>query len=169
MVVRPKVFRRKGTVPYGHCTKKFWTSLFVVPKSFVRKSFYAILFVPNCRWTKMYSPLKCSVISKSSPQKRFACSQCDMAFTGTSHLKRHMLTHTGVRPYSCSYCSKSYTQSNDLMKHLKIHLGLNVYRCDSDGCQEGFSKFFELKKHKESHYNHLIADDDIYVDEEIKI
>jgi uncharacterized Zn-finger protein len=91
-----------------------------------------------------------------------------MSFTGASHLKRHMLTHSGARPYSCSHCPKAYTQSNDLVKHLRTHFGPNVYRCDIGDCHEAFAKFNELKKHKREHYisGEMITEEEVYVEEQ---
>jgi len=36
-------------------------------------------------------------------------------------MQRHMLTHTGEKPYSCSDCGTRFTQSGGLASHLIRH------------------------------------------------
>ncbi len=38
-----------------------------------------------------------------------------------SHLKRHMLIHTGKKPLTSSQCGKTFTQKGDLNDHLVTH------------------------------------------------
>lgn len=76
-----------------------------------------------------------------------------MRFITSGHLRRHKLTHNGLKPHKCEYCRKAYSQSNDLVKHLRTHLGPNIYRCDIDDCTESFAKFNQLKNHKMIHYS----------------
>ncbi|CAH1113704.1 unnamed protein product [Psylliodes chrysocephalus] len=52
---------------------------------------------------------------------KFLCTICGKKFTRHSSVKRHMTTHTGLKPYSCSYCNSNFTQSGTLSLHLRIH------------------------------------------------
>ena len=37
-------------------------------------------------------------------------------------MKRHLMTHSGAKPYSCDFCDKSYTDNYSLKQHVaKIH------------------------------------------------
>ena len=40
-------------------------------------------------------------------------------------MKRHMLSHSGAKPYSCDFCDKSYTDNYSLKQHVaKVHPGV---------------------------------------------
>ena len=46
------------------------------------------------------------------------CPYCGKMFQGTWHLRRHLRTHTGERPFCCPYCPYRATQSGDLKRHV---------------------------------------------------
>ena len=46
------------------------------------------------------------------------CPYCGKTFQGTWHLRRHLRTHTGERPYCCPHCPYRATQSGDLKRHV---------------------------------------------------
>ncbi|KAK9388226.1 hypothetical protein V1515DRAFT_598129 [Lipomyces mesembrius] len=48
---------------------------------------------------------------------KFQCAQCSRSYLHAKHLKRHMLRHTGDRPYKCSLCSDSFCRSDILKRH----------------------------------------------------
>lgn len=74
-----------------------------------------------------------------------------MRFNSSDHVKRHMRTHTGERPYKCQYCDRSYAQSNDLLKHTRIHVGENTYKCNL--CTAAFRLQAQLREHYRIHYD----------------
>lgn len=49
---------------------------------------------------------------------RFACQLCDRSYTHAKHLKRHMMRHTGQKPYSCSWCSARFTRPDIRKRHV---------------------------------------------------
>eukprot|EP00079_Xenopus_tropicalis_P009132 XP_002932890.1 PREDICTED: zinc finger protein 770 [Xenopus tropicalis] len=54
-------------------------------------------------------------------QKPFTCLICGKAFRQKAHLKIHQLTHTQERPFKCSHCFKSFKTSGKLLKHEEVH------------------------------------------------
>ncbi|RXG70518.1 hypothetical protein Avbf_00232 [Armadillidium vulgare] len=55
------------------------------------------------------------VIIKVSSYK---CVICGTSFSQGYNYKRHMLTHSGFKPYACPMCPYRSTQSNNVKRHL---------------------------------------------------
>jgi uncharacterized Zn-finger protein len=54
--------------------------------------------------------------------KKYVCSYCFKRFGWSTDLKRHILTHTGERPFQCQLCGATFTRNFLLQKHvLKLH------------------------------------------------
>ena len=51
--------------------------------------------------------------------RRFQCDECGRLLSTTTSLERHMLTHTGERPYPCPHCPISFTTNGNLIRHVK--------------------------------------------------
>ena len=64
------------------------------------------------------SPFSLKVMINKGRSKGVECKVCGKIFA--KDLKRHMLTHTGERPFQCSYCPN--VPRFRLKAHLKSHL-----------------------------------------------
>src|SRR5277367_6656995 len=47
---------------------------------------------------------------RSSRKKRYECSTCNKRFGSRWDLGRHVLIHTGEKPFECKECEKAFSQ-----------------------------------------------------------
>ncbi|TQV90214.1 zinc-finger doubledomain-containing protein [Cordyceps javanica] len=48
---------------------------------------------------------------------KFPCPYCAKTYLRAKHLKRHILRHTGDRPYTCDLCKDDFSRSDVLKRH----------------------------------------------------
>lgn len=56
------------------------------------------------------------------------CSVCGKTFSGCNrkpHLRRHMITHSGVKPHACPHCPHRTNRSENLRLHIRLKHPLN--------------------------------------------
>ncbi|KAK8394906.1 hypothetical protein O3P69_006001 [Scylla paramamosain] len=49
---------------------------------------------------------------------RYICQWCGRNFDRVSNLKRHLLLHSGIKPFKCLYCNYRATQKANVVQHL---------------------------------------------------
>ncbi|XP_035621780.1 zinc finger protein 513 isoform X4 [Oncorhynchus keta] len=81
--------------------------------------------------------------------KRHSCQLCGFSSRYANHVKRHMKTHNGEKPYRCPLCTYASAQLVNLQRHLRIHTGEKPYSCDS--CSFACSSLGNLKRHQRMH------------------
>ncbi|KAJ1103353.1 hypothetical protein NDU88_000779 [Pleurodeles waltl] len=55
-------------------------------------------------------------------QRPFACLLCDKTFRQKTHLKIHQITHMEDKPFECGFCHKSFKLQSKLFKHRQVHV-----------------------------------------------
>lgn len=55
----------------------------------------------------------------SKSTRKYQCDACGRLLSTSTSLERHMLTHTGQRPFPCPICPICFTTNGNLIRHLK--------------------------------------------------
>ena len=104
-------------------------------------------------------------------EKQFPCPYegCGKYFLDNSKLKRHMLVHTGEKPYKCEFCGKCFSLDFNLKTHLKIHTGEKQYEYNHSNSIKRLSQSSNIIAHEKFYHdnkdeeNHNKTDYDIII------
>ena len=89
-----------------------------------------------------------------SHRKNFICRHCEKTFAKKGCLKRHLISHTGLKPFKCNQCDSSYRQQQDLKYHVFTNHTAgksNLIRYTCEECESSFIRASEKKRHMMIH------------------
>ncbi|XP_032537348.1 zinc finger protein 99-like [Chiroxiphia lanceolata] len=66
---------------------------------------------------------------KELPVKTYRCEECGYCTAHKGNMKPHLRIHTGERPFKCGQCALAFRTSSHLKRHLLTHSRLRCRRC----------------------------------------
>lgn len=79
----------------------------------------------------------------------FGCSECEKLFRSPRDLERHVLVHTGEKPFPCLECGKFFRHECYLKRHRLLHGTERPFPCHI--CGKGFITLSNLSRHLKLH------------------
>ncbi|XP_061850948.1 Krueppel-like factor 10 [Colius striatus] len=134
--------------------------MFVVPQPVVQSTKAPIISPNGTRLSPIApapgfvpSTAKAAPPVDSSRIRSHVCSYpgCGKTYFKSSHLKAHVRTHTGEKPFSCSWkgCERRFARSDELSRHRRTHTGEKKFACPM--CERRFMRSDHLTKHARRH------------------
>ncbi|XP_042880295.1 longitudinals lacking protein, isoforms H/M/V-like isoform X7 [Penaeus japonicus] len=68
--------------------------------------------------------------SLTAGTKIHQCPFCPYTTIRSTHLTRHICTHTGEKPFGCPHCPFRAAQMDSLKTHIRTHTGEKPFACD---------------------------------------
>ncbi|CAL4183468.1 unnamed protein product, partial [Meganyctiphanes norvegica] len=66
---------------------------------------------------------------KNKMEKNISCPVCDVKLALKSSMKKHLMIHSGERPFTCFECMATFRQKGHLKAHISIHTKEKPFGC----------------------------------------
>lgn len=84
--------------------------------------------------------------------RSYECDVCFMKFTQFANMRRHKLSHSGIRPFECRLCSRRFFRKDHLVEHtVRKHSKQRPLRCPF--CAKTFPTVPLLKCHLSNNHS----------------
>ncbi|XP_037546466.1 zinc finger protein 814-like [Nematolebias whitei] len=96
-----------------------------------------------------------STVLSSTKRQALCCSLCsNRCFYNVNKLNRHMRTHTQEKPFACPVCEMRFSQSYHMTRHMRNQHDAGQFVCST--CGESHESLAELRIHNQTHKSKVL-------------